>query len=447
MRNKANDVSVQLNQLLRANKKKLFPLFSRAHIEDLKNDLTENKFKDTIFIEEIAGQYMLYYDAIHKRQELYLVSPTSSLKSHLEVTETDLSNIFELGNDDTSKGLEDQLNNILDMPLFNINLPSLEMEKYKDTLMNFLPLSEKPLSIRDFMNHMQTLMEQLFDKKSQLYKKTRKVNIDQFNFNQVDFSITNFNDILKKSPLGKSLSELINSSDQKLSNSDYFTKGFVLLNMLGLDKEKNKKTNFISLSNDSQHSYYASFCDIFITEDKGLRLKSELLYSTQNISTRIMTPEQFLSIYNEFEPEQILTPTDFIEKITDSLKESKPYSIFKSTTFNRFTEYHLLDKMFFDFFNHVEVIRDEDSGTFVVLTSNKSNYYTGIYYDEIELITNKIAAVFGLDLEGHLFFLPEDKTQLAKSDWSGRIWKAISTPISLEINKGTDKLSIVIGPC
>lgn len=444
-----DDASVKLEQLLRTNKDFLFPVFSRAHIDDLKNDSTNNKFKDTAFIEEIAGHYMLYYDAINKRQELYLNSPTESLKAQLDVPITDFNNVFSDLNFPEIGNLGEELDKLLDLPIYNFNIKNLDTEKYKDTLMNFIPQGKENLSIRDFMQHMGTLLEQLFDKNNPLYKKTRKVNIEQFKMNQIDYNINTLNEILKKSPFGKDLAELINSTvnDQnKISASDYFTKGFVFLNMLGLDKEKNNKTNFISLSNDSQHAYYGALCDILITEDKGLRLKGELIYNLQNVSTKIMSQNEFIEYYTNQLNTECESKTECINKLIEIIKSKTPDSNYKSSQFNRSTYFYSLDKTIFDFYNDLELIVDEDSGTFLVLSSRRCNYYVGLFYKEVELITNKIVSAFGPDLEGLTNFTDSDKKQISESKWEGRIWNSNQTIVALELNKGTNKLSLVIGP-
>ncbi|MBL7884728.1 MAG: hypothetical protein JNL69_11710, partial [Bacteroidia bacterium] len=91
-------------------------------------------------------------------------------------------------------------------------------------------------------------------------------------------------------------------------------------------------------------------------------------------------------------------------------------------------------------------IRDQDSGTFVILTSKKADYNIGLFYKEVELVTNKIVSAFGVDLQNLSNFTAEDKEQIAKSTWQGRVWGVYQTLIALEINQGTNKLSISIGP-
>lgn len=449
MRNNLNDASVQLNRFLRTNKSFLFPVFSLAHIIDLKNDSTDNKFKDTLFIEEIAGQHMLCYDAVYKQQKFLRVSPSESLKDHLNDPSFNPANFFDCLDDLKTGEFSEQFNQLLDLPLFDFDTGPINSETYQETLMDFLPYKAGKVSIRDIMNHIEILIPQLFDKDNQLYKNTRKVNIDQFKLNQIDYTLSTLNGVLKKSPFGKDLFELITATagaKKVLSTSEYFTQGFVVLNMLGLDKEKNKKTNFISLSIDSKHAHYGSLCDILITEDKGLRIKAELLYNLKNISTQIMSTSEFLEFYNGYQPEKIQSEADFILKIFELVNKGTPYSTNKSSQFNRLNFYYSINESFFDFFNALEVIKDDTLGNCMVLTAKRANYDLGLFYSEVEMITNKIVFGFGPDMKGLTNYTKDDEVCIAESKWQGRFWDNYQIPIALEINRGTNKLSICIGP-
>ena len=100
--------------------------------------------------------------------------------------------------------------------------------------------------------------------------------------------------------MNKTLGELIashNQSDREQTLNEKFSSGFILLNFFSLDKEKNKKANFTSLNNDAQHSFFAAHCDVFITKDEGLKIKSSILYEEYGIPTQIFDIDEFLTAY------------------------------------------------------------------------------------------------------------------------------------------------------
>ncbi len=62
---------------------------------------------------------------------------------------------------------------------------------------------------------------------------------------------------------------------------------FELLDMFGYWKDKhNEKSNYARLW-DSSHTFFASFCDYFITDDKRTRNKAKVVYEIYNLKTII----------------------------------------------------------------------------------------------------------------------------------------------------------------
>lgn len=62
---------------------------------------------------------------------------------------------------------------------------------------------------------------------------------------------------------------------------------FELLDLLGYWKDKyNDKSNYARLW-DSNHAFFASYCDVFISRDKRTRNKAEVAYHIFNIETKV----------------------------------------------------------------------------------------------------------------------------------------------------------------
>lgn len=291
-----------LNAVLNVIKEDLFMPFSKAHIDDLVNDKTEEKFLDVDFIERLTNnQYFAHNFLTHKtghsqRRPIDIlnielqspaVDPFKDLTSMFSVSdEPDYQDIFSL----LIKPLLEMQTYRLDVPVENIQAKDLEyISKYS------LPVNID-LSINDLFKQFSQINERLADRDS--FKGMRKYNLDVFSkFTNKDVTIEAINKTLINSPLKKNLSELIathNHSGREQTLNEKMSSGFIILNMFGLDKEKNKKANFISLNNDAQHAYYASYCDVFLTKDEGLRLKSKALYENYGIKTHVLNVMEFL---------------------------------------------------------------------------------------------------------------------------------------------------------
>lgn len=62
---------------------------------------------------------------------------------------------------------------------------------------------------------------------------------------------------------------------------------FELLDMFGYWKDRhNEKSNYARLW-DSNHTFYASFCDYFISDDKRTRNKAKVVYDIYNLKTEV----------------------------------------------------------------------------------------------------------------------------------------------------------------
>lgn len=86
----------------------------------------------------------------------------------------------------------------------------------------------------------------------------------------------------------------------------------MILNLFGLDQESNKKANFISLSTDAQHAFYARYCDELISEDERLRTKAKILYENYGIATSIYSIDNFLQFNQSNNYSKSLTLAEFI---------------------------------------------------------------------------------------------------------------------------------------
>jgi len=78
-----------------------------------------------------------------------------------------------------------------------------------------------------------------------------------------------------------------NNEDFGLHNK--FAGVFELLDLVGYWKDKyNEKSNYARLW-DSNHAYFASFCDYFISDDKRTRNKANVAFQIFNVKTKVIS--------------------------------------------------------------------------------------------------------------------------------------------------------------
>ena len=97
----------------------------------------------------------------------------------------------------------------------------------------------------------------------------------------------------------KTFVELIENpiAERSKSNLELFTSLYLTLNLSGFFSDKYR--NLQNIYTDSEHAYYASSCDIFVSNDSRLREKTDAIYSQYNIQTKIISSDELITIMTE----------------------------------------------------------------------------------------------------------------------------------------------------
>ena len=69
---------------------------------------------------------------------------------------------------------------------------------------------------------------------------------------------------------------------------------YLTLNFSGFRFDKNR--NMHNIITDAEHVFYASYCDVLVSDDSRLRSKASAIYLKSNIQTRIITSDELLSL-------------------------------------------------------------------------------------------------------------------------------------------------------
>lgn len=70
---------------------------------------------------------------------------------------------------------------------------------------------------------------------------------------------------------------------------------FNLLDFACFYKDKPTDHSNIARMHDASHAYYAQLCDVFVSDDKKMRYKTEAVYRYLKVKTRVMSGKEFLN--------------------------------------------------------------------------------------------------------------------------------------------------------
>lgn len=73
---------------------------------------------------------------------------------------------------------------------------------------------------------------------------------------------------------------------------------FNLLDFACFHKDKPKDHSDIARMHDASHAYYAQLCDVFVSDDKKMRYKTEAVYNYLGVATRVVSGKEYLASMN-----------------------------------------------------------------------------------------------------------------------------------------------------
>lgn len=414
------------NLVSRADKDILF-FYSQAHLDDLSNDITDNKFTELDTISNFVKDNYLYEDFLKKSVALKYVSPRQAyetLKGNTNSKDTPFKELFDLAkySGDLDKNAEIDLGPEVEKHLLDNDNPHHRL------IYNAVGIYKRKYKMDEWLSIIESMMER-FSSDPDLIKFLRRESISKLKVEKLKLKIgeIKFDENLRNSLLGKDFEQLVNEQFEVMPDSyntafNRITTGFNLLNFFGFDYEKNKKVKYTNTINDGQHCYFAGNCDILVSNDVGLINKSKFIYSYYNIDTKVLNPEEFVQFISdmpsysyqsefaldsllEFDRRNGIVLSPRAAKLNrDQVSEvrliSNPYWYY----FNRLSEAETMDSKFLGFVLHSEY-------------SRLSNFYI---YKEIDYIIKNLNNLFNSDQS---LFDNGDMNQINAEAWEGRNWR------------------------
>ena len=367
--------------------------YSKAHIKDLlvSKDANNNYYEqDFQLLTEICEHHLLEHEQNINNPYPYKCYPKDYLTQNATELEL-LSSGFskdtfckylmnnKLNPDDFMSILKKENIDPFVIPLINKTIENLAdlfslMFEYGPTLFNDKKI---PKQIQSYI--------QATTNDSQ-YRKIQGSNSTNI-FKELDAAIF--------SQTNKTFVELIENpiAERSKSNLELFTSLYLTLNLSGFFSDKNR--NLQNIYTDSEHAYYASSCDIFVSNDSRLREKTDAIYSQYNIQTKIISSDELITIMTE----ELTHSYDIKHMFTHDL----PIYGEPIRTEGENNVYKQLPYRFWGIFNYCINLRIPDSnnrtGVFRIVIPSRSF----VFYTELERFFELIISIISEEEQKLLF--------------------------------------------
>jgi hypothetical protein len=455
LRNNQTEQYKLLNKLLDEYKDNLTFFFSIAHIRDKKNDISEHKFADFKFIESFTNDNYVAYHPIEKRTTFYLATPKMVFDDD-QNDDFNVRSVFDLftpsdEDEPMVRSVKSLMKGFVDLPIYhNIDLAGIP-EEQKVVVSKLFPTDKPVLTMRDMMTGQIELYEEMITN-HQIYKDLRKM-VDE-GFNNGRFTLNNneidFNQAFKDSAFNKSFFEYVRDSlnkkpDENIPVYDFYMQSYHCLDLLGISKDKiSKKNNYNNLLNDGMHSYFAQYCDYYVSEDKKSLSKSRALYEQFEIQTKTLTVEEFIKILPAIGISTEENLAFFSDKLAKDIEECSRTE--KSPTDFGHQCYLKINHTYLNFFDVLMEVKENDVYHFL-LRQGPKHHLSMPNFREKGAIVDRCMKVFGPDIYQKSYFDFEKELEEMRNDpWEGRYWKIGSLLVSLVKHHALKDLCLIFSP-
>ncbi len=453
------------NKIYQSKKSCLF-LYSQAHINDLKRDKSEKKYTDLEFMGQLVDDNFLFINPLERNCNIVNASPcdvfdketVSEENTSIPIQDFDLSIIKVLKDLPMMKDYSiifeslETLNSINETIDTNktVSIPEFDSELTDDMhhLLESLGVEQKEYSWEEWKD-LSNSMGEVFQNNDSIYRLNRKllkeyIGVDEF---KISISEGDFNEKLKQSKLGQTFINLVDSMTDLIKIIPLFDNFFMryffsymILNILGVDNEKNKKSKFKNTENDAHHSYYGMFADYVVSDDIPFLNKTKFLYNFYGIKTKVLTFSEYITEFAFLDPE-IINLGSFFEMlkfyIKNSLLIAQAENLLKEPAYKFILQYKM-----FSYFNQME-IHEYNNKTVFCFYKHRQNVSDFISFKEIKSVVNQLFNLLDIDNNFKAEFQKEEIPQF-NDEWGGRTWTHDNSEYQLRYIKEQNKFIFVI---
>ena len=377
-----------LREKILSHKDEFIFLYSNAHLFDLQDDKTDIKYAEMEFMQSIVGENRLIYES--NKLEVLKQSPRKAFETIGKVG--DFSWLENFNFSQITEEQRNAINNIVD-----ISIKDLKGELDFDWLTKRVPVSANELQIDpQFFTSLIKFVSHNFYENKESYKIIRNNTIARYNPTLITAESENvFNEQLASSPLGLSFLDIIKATLTQigLSSTDFATEYYVsymILDLLGVNKETRKKVKFKNMQADCCHSFFGSYCDCIVSDDEGMRLKSKTLYKLFNFNTKVYSIDEFIEKFDEAINNNKKSAREYFDEVLSDYITRQVTRV--ETKSGQFLTYLSASYKYFGYFNCMIERKSKDE-TVIILHKN-NDLKRPILMREIEIIVNRIVRVF-----------------------------------------------------
>ncbi len=420
--------------------------YSEAHICDLKTDSTTHKYDDLEFMRRIVGTNYLckYYN---RDTNCFIATPREAFETmETDDVELDFESIIRDPSFAKKANETETFFAQATIPELNLNQTKLP-DSIRTYIENIISQTANFDILRLARNGMDFYAEM---EQGSSYRELRKYLKDNqaflFQKKIEKLGDTNVDDLFENSIIKNRFMDFVDSNisfDTGNANDKMyyqFLMAYVILNSLGLDGEKNRKVMFTNTSIDSRHAYYAGFCDVLVTNDKGLREKAKILYSLFRIDTKILDLTSFQEYLEEIDKKEKDALGSLQANIVEDLGTREV--LLSEETGNQLTIRIEAAVPYFSTFSHIQIQVDvtKSSCRNVLFHNSPRRISVLVVFSEVRTTCDYCSRVLGNDLEGIGPFGDTDIEEIREKEWKGRTWLMQNGSIHLNICRETNLL-------
>ena len=124
-----------------------------------------------------------------------------------------------------------------------------------------------------------------------LVDKCPKLLVDKLNIEKK--VINNYSPEMLIEKYGETIMNYVSSTSKSVQEG--FQSCFNILDAIGFWQDKINKGSTMNRSFDANHTYFATLCDYFVTNDRNTRIKANVTYKLYGFKTKAVSYEEFIN--------------------------------------------------------------------------------------------------------------------------------------------------------
>lgn len=351
-----NHIDEDLYNFILENQNHFVFVYSPAHFSDLMRSLKGNENneyfdKDVEKLERICETHLMKYDGT--KMNLHCCPPTEFLEKEGKNYPT-ISMVFNMSyyKDCLSFG---------EIDLFSIFCGSLKAIEFGHTE---LPLIGNFSNGLEFFQCLLEFIDGVFSDRKKVKEIKTRINKDIpqeiacINNITPHMVMNTINSFFRQHGITEDLKDVLKkglSDAQKGNDLLVFQSLYLCLDFFNFHSDNSRLWNIMT---DAEHAYYGSYCDVLVTNDEKMRLKTQAMYSYYGITTEIVCKQDLLDYLKNV----ISAETDFEESFNTILSNQNiPTEFEEDSVYCKWTR---LNNPAWGYFNKLEY--------FLNLTTNQS---------------------------------------------------------------------------